>query len=198
MFGGTEGPTTDRDLVDILTADHAEVESLFADIEAVGRSPQDRRRLLDVAIAELVRHAVAEEEYLYPTAREVFSDGEALADRELGEHAEMERLMKRLESMEPEHVEFEQLLAELMATVREHVRDEERTLFPRLREACSHQQLGRLAGAAEMAKTSAPTRPHPSAPDTPPWNMLLAPGAGLIDRVRDAISSRPTSRDDLS
>jgi hypothetical protein len=27
--------------------------------------------------------------------------------------------------------------------------------------------------------------------------MLLAPGAGLVDRVRDALSRRPTSPDDV-
>ncbi|MFY7066141.1 hypothetical protein ACOQFV_09790 [Nocardiopsis changdeensis] len=36
----------------------------------------------------------------------------------------------------------------------------------------------------------APTRPHPGAPDTPPADRLLAPGAGLIDRMRDALSGR--------
>jgi len=36
----------------------------------------------------------------------------------------------------------------------------------------------------------APTRPHPLASDRPPLNRLLAPGAGLIDRMRDALSGR--------
>jgi hypothetical protein len=40
------------------------------------------------------------------------------------------------------------------------------------------------------AKKMAPTRPHPSAPDTPPANKLLAPGTGLVDRLRDALSGR--------
>jgi hypothetical protein len=48
-----------------------------------------------------------------------------------------------------------------------------------------------------MAKTTAPTRPHPAAPDTPPWNTVLAPGAGLVDRIRDAVSRRPTRPQDL-
>src|SRR3954467_8832763 len=41
-----------------------------------------------------------------------------------------------------------------------------------------------------MAKKTAPTRPHPSAPDKPPANKLLAPGGGLVDRVRHALSGR--------
>lgn len=40
--------------------------------------------------------------------------------------------------------------------------------------------------AALLRKTEAlPTRPHPSAPDTPPANRLPAPGAGTVDRVGD-------------
>ncbi|MBB1246923.1 hemerythrin domain-containing protein, partial [Streptomyces durbertensis] len=34
------------------------------------------------------------------------------------------------------------------------------------------------------------TRPHPGMPDKPPANRLLAPGAGLVDRARDALSGR--------
>jgi hypothetical protein len=48
------------------------------------------------------------------------------------------------------------------------------------------ERRGKLAEQA--MKKVAPTRPHPSAPDTPPLNKLAAPGAGLIDRIRDALS----------
>ncbi|MFE9867759.1 hypothetical protein ACFYPZ_34435 [Streptomyces sp. NPDC005506] len=37
-------------------------------------------------------------------------------------------------------------------------------------------------------------RPYPSLPNTPPVNKLLAAGVGLVDRVRDLLSSRTTAR----
>lgn len=40
------------------------------------------------------------------------------------------------------------------------------------------------------AERIAPTHPHPAAPDKPPANKILAPGAGLTDRVRDALAGR--------
>jgi hypothetical protein len=43
------------------------------------------------------------------------------------------------------------------------------------------------------AKAMAPTRPHPAAPNTPPANKLLAPGAGLVDRARDFVTGRGKS-----
>ncbi len=45
--------------------------------------------------------------------------------------------------------------------------------------------LEELGNKIRQAKKSAPTRPHPGAPSTPPANKLLAPGLGTVDRVRD-------------
>jgi hypothetical protein len=70
------------------------------------------------------------------------------------------------------------------------MREEERDLLPRLQEACDHKELVELGEKFEQARRMAPTRPHPAVPDKPPANKLLAPGAGLIDRLRDALSDR--------
>lgn len=56
--------------------------------------------------------------------------------------------------------------------------------------ACSPEALDELGEKTRRAKKTAPTRPHPSAPDTPPGNKLLGPGVGLVDRARDLISGR--------
>ena len=55
------------------------------------------------------------------------------------------------------------------------------------------QMLGDLGEKVRRAKAMAPTRPHPAAPDTPPANKLLAPGAGLVDRARDFVTGRGKS-----
>lgn len=186
-------PTSTHDLVDILVEDHREVEGLFQELERPGNDPERSERLVSAAIAELVRHSVAEEQYLYPVTREVLADGDQIADREIEDHSTAERVMKRLEAMRPDDPEFTSAVGTLISDVREHIEDEEGNLFPRLREACSQQQLSDLGAKVERAKKVAPTRPHPSAPNEPPANKLLAPGAGLADRVRDALSGRTTS-----
>lgn len=58
-----------------LTTDHREVDDLFAQIEALPGADQQRRELADRLTMELIRHSVAEEEYLYPTVRR-YVDGE--------------------------------------------------------------------------------------------------------------------------
>ncbi|MFD6563298.1 hypothetical protein [Micromonospora profundi] len=116
---------------------------------------------------------------------------------QIAEHADSERTMKDLESVDPSDPRFDELLAHLTSTIRQHVQEEENDLFPRLRAATAREELVELAGKVTAIKKIAPTRPHPSAPDRPPANKLLAPGAGLVDRVRDALSGRPTSMDEL-
>ncbi|MEU0152691.1 hemerythrin domain-containing protein [Micromonospora fulviviridis] len=188
---------TERDVVDVLMTDHREVEAIFVELESRQGTPEHRRQLADVVIAELVRHSVAEEAYVYPAARKALPDGGQLAEHEISEHADAERTMKELESLDPSEPRFDELLTKLTATIRHHVQDEENDLFPRLRAACAREELVELAGKVEAAKKSAPTRPHPAAPDHPPANKLLAPGTGLVDRMRDALSGRPTSMREL-
>ncbi|MFF5703256.1 hemerythrin domain-containing protein [Streptomyces sp. NPDC012794] len=178
------------DVIAELTTDHREVEEIFGKMEALPPGDARRKEYADQAIMELVRHSVAEESYLYPAVREKLPNGDALADKELADHAAAERVMKDLEGCEADDPRFDVLAAKLMAEIREHMADEEQNLFPRLRTACGPEMLGTLGDKVRTAKKTAPTRPHPSAPDTPPANKLLAPGLGLVDRLRDAMSGR--------
>jgi hemerythrin superfamily protein len=56
-----------QDVVDVLTTDHREALDLVEQIPTA--DPERRRDLADTVIAELVRHAVAEEMYVYPAIR---------------------------------------------------------------------------------------------------------------------------------
>jgi hemerythrin superfamily protein len=179
-----------QDIVDDIVTDHREVESLFAEIEKGAGG--NKRLLVEHVIAELVRHSVAEEQYLYPVARRVLPDGDKLADHELEEHAEAERVMKSLEETDAEDPKFDELTRKLIDAIRHHVEDEEKDLLPKMRDACDAEELRELGEKFENSKKIAPTRPHPSAPDHPPANKILGPGVGLIDRMRDALTGRNT------
>ena len=173
-----------------LTADHREVERLFERVLAMPPGDPMRKEVADRITIELVRHATAEEMCLYPAVREFVEGGDEVADRELLEQTEIERTLKRLEHLPVPNTEFNRLLAQLDRDVRTHIETEERVLFPQVADACSPQELEELGTEVRRAKDRAPTRPHPAAPHTPPANLRLAPGIGLVDRVRDAISGR--------
>ena len=177
----------------MLMHDHREVEKLFAEIESLRGTPdrvlqQRRAELVDTVVIELVRHSVAEEAEVYPRVKEKISAAEAeQAERE---HAEAEATMKRLDGLDLDEPAFEEAFTRLMREIREHVAEEEGEMFPRMRSMFSRGELVEMARKVQRVKKLAPTRPHPSAPDEPPTNKLLAPIAGLFDRMRDFASGR--------
>lgn len=183
-----------RSIIELLTEDHREVEQIFEQLETITAGNHDeRRRLTEQAIIELVRHSVAEEEHLYPAARQYLPDGDTVVDRELSDHLRTERTMKGLERTDPSKPRFDDLLGRLIRDIREHVRDEENVLFPRLSDHADEETLLRLGRMVAEAKASAPTRPHRSVPSQHPTVLRrLAPGVGLVDQVRDILSGRGT------
>ncbi|MFP1625236.1 hemerythrin domain-containing protein [Streptomyces sp. 5K101] len=177
-------------VIEELTTDHREVDALFEKIEELPTADGKRRELADQLTLELVRHSVAEEEYLYPAVRRYVDGGDDLADEELADHAEVEHMLKELESCRPVDDRFDTLLARLKRSVATHVQDEENRLFPLLADACPPHALDELGERIRSAKKAAPTRPHPSAPDTAPANKILAPGASMVDHLRDLLTGR--------
>lgn len=184
--------TQGTDLIDVIVSDHREFETVFRELESGAGTPEHRRALADHVVASLVRHAVAEEMFMYPAARRALPDGDEVADHELAEHAEAEETMKELEGVDATDPRFDDLVGKLIAEIRHHIEEEEQDMLPKLRAACSPEQLHELGEKVVKAKRVAPTRPHPMAPDKPPANLLLNPGAGLVDRLRDALSGRST------
>ncbi|MGX1759546.1 hemerythrin domain-containing protein [Streptomyces lydicus] len=178
------------DVIAELTADHREVDELFHQFDDAPPGSEDRKRLVDALTIELVRHSVAEEQFLYPAVREHLEGGHSLADKELADHARIEHLLNDLQPREATDEDFDLLVREFRTEVTAHVDDEENNLFTRLREGVHPYVLEELGDKIRRAKKAAPTRPHPAAPSAPPANKLLAPGIGLVDRVRDYVTGR--------
>jgi hypothetical protein len=80
---------------------------------------------------------------------------------------------------------------QLRREIEEHIREEEGELMPALRDAVSQEELDRLGKLLARAKQTAPTRPHPGAPDEPPALALAGPVAAVYDRLRDRLQGRP-------
>jgi hemerythrin superfamily protein len=179
------------DMVSVLIRDHEEVKDLFRRIESTD-DVTSRRKLADLVTAELVRHSVAEEMYLYPAARDALPDGDRKADEEIQEHAEVEELLKRWERLDADDPEFTAVFEEMRRSVLHHIDQEEGQLFPELQRNLTVPQMDALGEKISKAKRLAPTRPHPAAPDEPPLDKLLGLPIGLVDRIRDMMSRRET------
>ena len=185
-------PDGTTDMVSVLVKDHEEIKDYFRELEAA-TDPTARREAADKLTAEVARHAVAEEMYLYPAARKALPDGDRLVDEELQEHAEAEELLKRWEGMDGDDPDFMTVYGKIRDGLLHHIDDEEEPkLFPKLQAALSAEEQSRLGEKIEKAKKLAPTRPHPSAPDEPPMDKVVGPPTGLIDRIRDKMTGRET------
>ena len=182
-----------RDVVDVLTADHREFDRIFTELEALfGRSEPDvltrKRELVDEVTIGLVKHSVAEDTQVYPRVEKQIDKDEAEHSKE--EHAEAEETMKRLERMDSGDPEFDEAVAELIREIRHHVQEEESRMFTELRASFSRDELVDMAEKVEAVKKIAPTRAHPMTPNEPGIRLAVGPVASLLDHLRDAVSGR--------
>ena len=180
------------DMVSVLVTDHQEMKEFFRQLE-VATSAEERRDVADRLTAEVARHSVAEEMYVYPAARKVLPNGDELIDEEIEEHQEVENLLKKWEGMAGDDPEFMPTFHSIKENLLHHIDEEEEPkLFPELQAALSQEELEDLGAKITTAKKLAPTRPHPSAPNQPPLNKLVGVPTGIIDRIRDTMSGRST------
>jgi hypothetical protein len=185
-----------RDVLDLLAEEHRQLADLYGQLAAAAAGPDEVRlgQLTSVLTASLTRHLSAEEQYLYPTVRAVLPDGEHLAKVEVTADEAIGYALRRLESGPPSDVRG---LEEVEPALRLHIKRCEDRLFPRLREALDETERIRLGNRVLLAEESAPTRPHPGTPSTPPWNKVVEPAVGVLDKVRDAATGRATYPEDL-
>jgi hemerythrin-like domain-containing protein len=187
-----------RDVVDVLTADHREFDRIFTELEGLhGRSDPEalrrKRELVDEVTIGLVKHSVAEETRVYPRVEKQVDKDEAEHSKE--EHAEAEETMKRLERMDSGDPEFDGAVAELIREIRHHVEHEESRMFTELRASLSREELVAMAEQVEAIKKIAPTRAHPMTPNEAGVRLAVGPVASLLDHLRDAVSGRGKSSD---
>src|SRR4051812_79810 len=95
---GVTDPEQDsaQSIVDALQSDHRAIAELLE--ETVSEpDAEDAGAAREQLVMNLVRHFVAEEQYLYPALREELPEGAALARAGLADDRAAENLLKRLE-----------------------------------------------------------------------------------------------------
>ncbi|HEY0873181.1 MAG TPA: hemerythrin domain-containing protein [Vicinamibacterales bacterium] len=180
-----------EDVVDILTADHQEMLQLIGEIHQTPDTAR-RRDLADALIAEVMRHAVAEEMFVYPAVEEHVPNGTEHVEHDKQEHQEIVETMKQIEDLDASDLTFMDRVRQLEGLLQHHADHEESEQFPQLRAHVSREQLVSMGGKVQTAKKLAPTRPHPSAPHSALFHKTVGPGVGMIDRLRDKLTGRYT------
>lgn len=173
------------DVVDLIMADHREVERLF---EVLKNEPDQRPLALPTVTALLIAHSRAEEAEVYPVARTEAGETDEVAHSQ-EEHAEAERLLAALNETDPRGSRFDSLLSELVHAVHHHVEEEESNVLPGMREQLDESRLGQLAEAFSTSRAE---------------HLGDRPGAAtreeLIDQARNAgvAGASAMSKDELN
>ena len=176
------------DVLVLLEQDHQAAEALlkrFDDIPVAGRE-----EYFCEVVQVLVGHEVAEELVVYPTVKEEAPNGAQVADARLAEQAEAEELLAGMEKQDASSAAFTANFQKLRDAVLRHAQAEESTAFELLQNSTTVKQREEMGARYQKAKDSAPTHPHPHAPDTPPGNKVMGPIAAIFDRARDALQKR--------
>jgi len=133
-----------------LTRQHREIEQALSDALALQDAAARRSRFLDIADA-LVLHIASEEQVFYPA---VHGDrNEDVLLESLEEHLALKRLVADLLALAPGEQTFAPKLHVLRELAEHHHRDEEKKLFPAVREKFDHarrEALGREMQALQL------------------------------------------------
>jgi hemerythrin superfamily protein len=170
------------DAITLLKNDHKTVSGLFAKFDKLGdRAEKSKRDLVDKIIEELSIHAAIEEQIFYPAVRAAVPEVEDDVLEGLEEHHIVKWVLSELDGMSPSDERFDAKVTVLKENVEHHVEEEENDWFPKVRAALGRTALQEMGAAMEKAKKTAPKRPHPRSPDTPPANIVVGAVAGLAD-----------------
>jgi hypothetical protein len=174
------------DALTLIRDDHRAVEQLFKKYESLSaRAHKSKRQVVDKIINLLSIHAAIEEQILYPITREWIDGMDDTVLEALEEHLVVKWELAALEDMDPDHERFDAKVKVLIDVTRHHVKEEEREVLSTLRQLLDTAERQELGERLLHAKKTAPTRPHPRLPDTPPGETFAGAAVSFVDRARD-------------
>jgi hemerythrin superfamily protein len=122
--------------VDLLTADHARVKTLFQQYEAAGhRAHRKKQGIAEEVLAELEVHATLEEEMFYPAVKEKTDrNGKDRVAEAVEEHHVVTTLMAELQDLDLTDERYDAKFKVLIEMVTHHMEEEEGEMFPEAKE----------------------------------------------------------------
>jgi hypothetical protein len=194
MIGQDGGVSeTSQSILDALRSDHRAIAALLADQSATGESDA-ASSIREQLVMTMVRHFVAEEQYLYPLMRQHLADGSAQADAEFARDRACEHELKQLEAHDLSRDQLSAVWRDVDRAFVEHAQSQE-AVFASLAASVDAQTLADLGGGVRGAEQLAPTRPRSISPEDATANKITSLVEGFVDRVRDAYSHRGVTED---
>ena len=176
-------------ITDSLRSDHRAIADLLAS-RTIADTTDDALVERERLVMNLIRHFVAEEQYLYPTVRDLGDDTVAgEGERQFAADRDLENHLRALETPELTQEAVATVLATARAGVEGHVAAQRR-LFDALEARCAPDALAELGADSRGAEQLAPTRPRRVIPRDETTNKIVSFVEGYLDHIRDHYSRR--------
>ncbi|MBF2047542.1 MAG: hemerythrin domain-containing protein [Leptolyngbya sp. IPPAS B-1204] len=142
----------DMNIQTLIRLDHNKVNTIFTEIGAT-KDPQKLQEYFGQLYKDLLSHAQAEEEVVYPKVRSFYGDDNT---QELyDEQTQMKRMLDEIKAIDPNSAdEFRSRVKDLMDVVGDHIRQEESTLFAAIDKNFSTEQKEQIATEFKTAKSN--------------------------------------------
>ncbi len=130
----------------ILKKDHRVVSGMIATLQMMPRmNGMGRRTLFEQIRNNVMLHAQAEEEILYPAMRNLmFIGGESKVDEAYREHQQVKDLLNDLATMDPSSEAFDTKFADFKHKLDHHVDEEENEMFEVVTQRMSTEEQEHL------------------------------------------------------
>lgn len=130
----------------LLIQDHRKIMSILDEMAACPAESKIRRARLFLALKrKLAKHAMAEEDVVYPIVRNDSANGDERKHL-YDEHADMKIFLHDIESQLMNGEDWMASVGPLRELIRNHVDEEEKTIFPELRRELSKSELPKVSG----------------------------------------------------
>ncbi|MBT8217472.1 MAG: hemerythrin domain-containing protein [Acidimicrobiia bacterium] len=143
------------DAIEVLKSDHDKARELFLEFRAAS-SDGDTEKMADVTeriFRELELHTEIEERVFYPAVKE--AGGSELADQtdeSNEEHHVVDVLMGEVRALDPSDDAYAAKMKVLIENVEHHASEEEKEMFPKVRNLFSDEKLSELGAALQREK----------------------------------------------
>ncbi|MEQ8975495.1 MAG: hemerythrin domain-containing protein [Coleofasciculus sp. C1-SOL-03] len=140
---------SDMDIMDVIFMDHQKVKTLIGEIKGTN-NPQRIQEFFGQLYKDVIVHAKAEEETVYPQIRSFYGDGDT---QELyDEQEQLETILNEMKNLDPTSSEFKSNLKQVKDMIGDHTRQEESTMFASMRKNFSPEQREQMATQFKEAK----------------------------------------------
>ncbi|KAF5356816.1 hypothetical protein D9756_006747 [Leucocoprinus leucothites] len=203
----------DQSIAHAVTNDHNQFWATYDEYVKNAGNVDAQTRWSNQLTWEIARHAISEELAIYPLFEKHLGErGQKMADQDREEHQEVKEKLFDLDNMTPGSEEHAALLKVIIDRLKTHAHSEETHDLPALESALSGSQNMDAAKSFNTTKKFVPTRyrslsgyvsgerwlkcpglrPHPKAPNKPPFETLVGMLTAPVDKLRDSFRQYPS------